>query len=194
MAKEENAPAHHEAGACDAEVALSLAEVEPSPGVIEPLVGECIETRHPTLAGRILVRWNAGKTIERWLPVLQGLAVRMGDRVLLLKPGNWPEAVVTGVLDGFARRPEPRRTSAAEIALLPDETLRVTAADGTPLVDVCASQAGPVVRLAAPDVVLELPGALRVSARAIELRAREDAVEVAAASDVIVNGETIQLN
>jgi len=172
----------------------ALSAIAVSPAMTTPLVGECVDVRHPTLLGRVLVRWDAGVSSEQWLAVLQGLAVRVADRVLLLKPANWAEPLVVGVVDGFARRPEPRRTTAAEIALLPDESLRVTGADGATLIEVLASPSGPVVKLAQPDVTLELPGALRLSARSIELRAREGAATVTATGDVDLRGETINLN
>jgi hypothetical protein len=171
-----------------------LVAIEVSPALMEPLVGECVDAQHPTLAERVLVRWSSTATTERWVSVLQGLAVRVGDRVLLMKPANWSEPIVVGVIDGFAKRPEPRRTTAVQIALLPDESLQVTGADGTPLVEVFASHAGPVVRLAQRDVTIELPGALRLSARSIELHARDGGARVSANGDVELRGETVHLN
>jgi hypothetical protein len=50
------------------------------------------------------------------------------------------------------------------------------------------------VRLLEPHVALELDGALAVSAAAIELRARAGEVRVEASDDVVVRGETIELN
>jgi len=62
----------------------------PSGGVIA-LVGVCVDDRHPSLAGRVLVRIadGAGER-ERWLATLAHLPVRCEDRVLLLQPGNGP--------------------------------------------------------------------------------------------------------
>src|SRR5690606_32552582 len=70
----------------------------------ETLVGEVIDTQHPTLRGRVRVRWTdlEGQTFEKWLPALHGMSVRSHDRVLLTRASNWPEHVVTGVIDGFA--------------------------------------------------------------------------------------------
>ena len=53
---------------------------------------------------------------------------------------------------------------------------------------------GPVIRLLATDVDIELSGRLRISARSLELAAREGPVTVSATDDVIVRGETIKLN
>src|SRR5262245_65044053 len=51
-----------------------------------PLVGECLRTDHPTLTGRVLVRIAAADSpdIDVWLPALQGLAVRPGDRLIIV--------------------------------------------------------------------------------------------------------------
>ncbi|MGH7304846.1 MAG: hypothetical protein ACRELZ_16290 [Candidatus Rokuibacteriota bacterium] len=161
-----------------------------------PIVGECLRTDHPTLTGRALVRIpeSGGSAVELWLPTLMGLAVRPADRVLVLVPANHAEAVVVGVLDGFALRPEPRRETSASIALQPDERLVVTAANGQELLEIHLSNKGPVVRLLQPDVDVDVPGELRVRAKAVRLEAKTGAVEVRAQDDVVLRGETIKLN
>jgi hypothetical protein len=132
--------------------------------------------------------------VEAWLPTLQGLAVRPGDRLIVVSPSNHPEPVVVGVLDGFALRPEPRRETAATITLQPDERILVTAASGQDLLEVHLSGTGPVVRLLQPDVDLDVPGDLRVRARAVRLEARMGKVEVEAHDDVVLRGENVKLN
>jgi hypothetical protein len=161
-----------------------------------PIVGECLRTDHPTLTGRALVRVREadGSVAELWLPTLQNLALRPADRVLVLVPANHAEAVVVGVLDGFALRPEPRRETSATIALQPDERLVVTAANGQELLEVHLSSKGPVVRLLQPDVDVDVPGELRVRAKAVRLEAKTGRVEVQAQDDVVLRGETIKLN
>ncbi|WP_437482581.1 hypothetical protein WME75_41135 [Sorangium sp. So ce1014] len=176
---------------------LDEAPPEPFAGLRpgEVIVGECVDARHPTLIGRLLVRWATPLgPQERWLPSLHGLAVRAHDRVLVSQPSNWPEPIVTGVVDGFALRPEAPRAEAARLELHGDEALRVATADGKPLVDVFASETGPVIRLLTEGIDLELDGALRVSARSIDLVARQGEVRLGAADDVVVQGETIHLN
>lgn len=161
-----------------------------------PVVAECLRTDHPTLTGRALVRIQEadGSSAELWLPMLQGLAVRPADRVLVLIPANHAEAVVVGVLDGFALRPEPRRETSATIALQSDERLLVTAANGQALLEVHLSDTGPVVRLLQPDVDVDIPGELRVRAKAVRLEAKMGSVEVKAHDDVVLRGETVKLN
>lgn len=193
---------HEERSAIDELVAASPARLDEAPpeqlSSLRPgevIVGECVDARHPTLVGRLLVRWAAaGGEQERWLPSLHGLAVRAHDRVLVSQPSNWPEPIVTGVVDGFAMRPEIPRTEALRIALHSDEVLRIATADDKPLVEVFASETGPVIRLMTDGVDLELPGALRISAASIDLVARQGEVRVNATDDVIVQGENIHLN
>ena len=183
-----------------------LAEVRPMGRAVDPappaapaagsVVAECVDARHPTLRGRISVRWRDAAGHERleWAPTLQGLPVRVGDRVLLTRASNWPEWVVTGVVDGFARRPAPERSAKAALELERDEVVRVVAASGAPLVEVFDAGEGPVVRLLADDVALELPGALRVEAASIHLEATRGQARVTASDDVVLEGETIHLN
>lgn len=168
----------------------------PAEGLRAALVGECVEGDHPTLQGRARVRWRdeQGDAQERWLPTLAGVTVRAGDRVLLEQPANFPEAVVSGVLDGFARRPdvEPRRSAA--LRLERDECLRVEDSEGRPLLELRRGEAGPTLRLLREGVDLDVPGRLRMSAEGIELRARAGSVRVQASDDVVVRGEVIHLN
>ncbi len=162
----------------------------------QPSVGDCVADRHPTLLGRNHIRHpdGNGEPVERWLASLYGLPVRTHDRVLLLQPGNWPEPVVIGVIDGFAVRPEMTSSTAANLELRSDEVIRIHGCRGEPLVEVRQQESGPVVRLLSLDVNLELPGKLKVSAKSIELEARQGGVNIAASDDVNVKGEVIKLN
>ncbi len=177
-----------------------LLELAPSPGAAlvgnAPMVGRCIEERHPTLQGRVRVAIGdaCGETTECWLPKLQGLAVREGDQVLLTKPSNWSEAVVVGVLDGFASRPETAKSAGAEVSLQPDECLRISNHDGTPLLELQGSVSGPMVRLLSDDVHLQARGALRLSGKSVSLQAEQGEATIEASADVVVQGENIQLN
>lgn len=166
-----------------------------STAVAPPCMGECVDDRHPTLQGRVRVRWTdaSGEQRDRWVPTLQGIAVREGDRVLLVAMAHEAEPVVTGVIDGFAARPAAEERGPV-LSLAPGESLRVLASDGAPLVELRQSAEGPVVRLLSTDASIELPGRLRISADAIALHARRGAVEVTATDDVSVQGEAIRLN
>ena len=171
----------------------SAASIEPPVGA---LIGECLRTDHPTLYGRALVRWQTvdGSSAERWLPSLLTVTVRPADRVLMLMPSNFEEPVVIGVLDGFAQRPAAPVHGGPVLELQHDEVVRVQARDGTPLLELTTTQTGPLVRLLREDVSVELPGALRISARSIALSAQQGEVSITATDDVVLTGSGIRLN
>lgn len=163
----------------------------PSP----PLVGECTDDRHPTLLGRARIRWaHGGETFERWLPTLVGVIVRTGDRVLLTQPANWPELLVTGVIDGFDEARERPVHATAALELRRDESIRVVTEDGAPVLEASASESGPVVRLLRGDVDVRIDGDLRVRAQSIALEASEGRVDITANDDVVIKGEIVHLN
>jgi hypothetical protein len=166
-----------------------------SPGSLCAM-GLCVDDRHPTLQGRVLVRWQAqgGQPQERWLPTLQGLPVRSADRVLMLHPEGCDEPVVTGVVDGFAQRPVPDKTIAATIELRRDEAVRLVGADGKPLLELHEGESGPVLTVLHDDLELAAPGRLRLRAKQVQLKAEQGPVEVLATDDVILRGEVIKLN
>lgn len=158
------------------------------------LIGECIDDRHPSLRGRVLVRIRGAGERDVWVPTLLNTPVRRADRVLLMRPANGDEWIVTGVVDGFARRPEVAKQEAARVELRPDETVQVVASEGQPLLELSRGQAGPVVRLLDPDVRLELAGKLAIKAAEIQLEATAGPVALTASDDVVVKGEVVRLN
>jgi hypothetical protein len=127
-----------------------------------------------------------------WLATLAHLPVRCEDRVLLLQPGNWPEPVVVGVIDGLRARVAPTQAAAA-LTLRSDETLEIRSSDGAPLLAVVPTPAGPVLRLARADQRLEVDGRLVFAADVVEFSARGE-VSLSAGGDVVVKGEEIKLN
>lgn len=160
------------------------------------LIGECVDDRHPTLQGRVRVRLAdaGGPARELWVPALQGLPVRVADRVLLMRPGNSDEWIVTGVVDGFARRPEVAKQDAARLELRLDEAIRVVSSEGHELLEISRGQAGPVVRVLGPDVAVELAGKLAIKATSVELEATSGPVTLKASDDVVLKGEVVRLN
>lgn len=195
---EETAPPGEPAALLDAVVAEELPARPPpaSPRVEPMLVADCIEARAPSRGGRVLVRWTdaLGATRERWLPALHGLAVRATDRVLVQQPGNWPEPIVIGVVDGHAARPDLPHTAAASLTLRSDEAIRVTTEDGAPLLELRGSDQGPIVRLLREDVRVEAPGKLELRAQSLALHASNGPVTISASDEVTVQGEVIRLN
>ncbi|NJD11204.1 MAG: hypothetical protein FIB01_12485 [Gemmatimonadetes bacterium] len=166
----------------------------PAPGM---LVGICVSDAHPTLRGRVHIRWMSaeGEAQDAWLPQVQGVVAREGDRVLLASPSNHDEQIVIGVLDGLGANIEvPASERGPLLQLAPDEALRIAGPDGQPILEVKVTPTGPEVRLFVPAEGLQLPGAFRVSAEEIELQARNGELRIDAAGDVKVAGEIIRLN
>lgn len=190
MTTKKCSPAVHEATLAP----LDARPLAPPPRGEAPRVAECLDARHPSLPGRVLVRWAEGAAGQRWVCALQGTVVRAGDRVLLWQPADWDEPVVVGVLDGLHAPAEAPRVTAATLSLERDEKIQVLTARGDPLVEILAGRDGPVLRLLRDNVDLELPGSLRVSARAIELRARQGEIAVCASDDLVLQGEFVRMN
>lgn len=191
---------HPQAGATDThasplvDLIAAATTVAPVPGRMSGVVvGECVDDRHPQLPGRVLVRIaEGGEVRELWVACLVHSPVRRDDRVLLLQPGNWPEPVVVGVLDGLRPRAVPATTAAA-VDLRRDEQVEIRDHAGAPLLTIVPTEAGPLLRLARADQRLEVAGRLAIAADAIELRAI-GGMRLAAGGDVVVTGEEIALN
>ena len=159
-------------------------------------VGTVTNATHPTLRGRVEVRWVdvAGVAHQTWMPALYAMPIREHDRVLITRAENFDEPIVTGVVDGFALRPEIEKSTAAKMEIRRDEVVRVDDSNGKPLLEIHASDKGPVLKLLNEDVHLEVPGKFSVSAKSIALEARLGDARIEAHDDVIVSGEEIKLN
>lgn len=160
-----------------------------------PLVAECLNAEHPTLTGRVEVRWATnGVEQVRWLATLRDLSIRAGDRVLVTAPSNWEEPIIIGVIDGFARRPCPSKHHRETLDLQPDEAVCIRTASGKPLLELTTSDRGAEIRLLEPNAKLEVDGHLAIGAKQITLTAREGEARIEASDDVIVRGENVHLN
>jgi len=67
------------------------------------LVGRVLENLSPMNPAQATIRWRTsdGQLHERTLTVLKGVAVTAGDLVLLQRPSNWPEWMVTQVVESL---------------------------------------------------------------------------------------------
>jgi hypothetical protein len=175
---------------------LETSPARPAWPVGEPFVAECIDSRHPTLQGRVQIRWEGMRheDVESWVPTLHGLAIRKGDRLLVQMPHAGTEPIVIGVIDGFLPRPEPDRTVAARVEVRNDEVFQVCTQEGQPLVEIVRDDNGPIVRLLQSDTRVDVKGKLSISAAELELTATKGKVRVEASDDVDLVGETIHLN
>lgn len=65
--------------------------------VVGEVIGNCV----PTNQTQARIRWQTSDSqlYERTLSVVKGLSVAAGDLVLLQRPANWPEWVVTQVVE-----------------------------------------------------------------------------------------------
>jgi len=160
------------------------------------LIGECVEAEHPTLTGRAKISWagERGARDERWLPLVQGVVLRRGDRVLIQRPANFDDPLVTGVVDGLRQRERYEAPDGPSLRLKGDQGLTVTGQNGAPLLSVYEGSSGPVVRLLSKDLEIEVEGRLRMSAEDIDLVARKGSVGLKASDDVVVKGEMVKLN
>ena len=164
----------------------------PGPGPV-PLIGICIDDRHPSLHGRVLVRMHlAGHEREAWLATLANLPVRREDRVLVIQPANWPEGLVVGVVDGMHPRRAPAQ-AAAVVTLKADEALEIRDAQGAMLLAIEPGPTGPVLRLGKRDQRIDVDGTLAIAADTIAFT-RRSGMTLQAGGDVVVTGEQITLN
>lgn len=172
--------------------------VQRAPTTTYSIIGEVIDTHHPDLRGLIFVRWvnETGESSERWLKRVRGPMPRKGDRVLLEQPLNWPEKLVTAVLDDpICGEPVVENGEAGQtLELQQNQCLRITDAHHNPIVELYSSSQGPVVRLMNANVNLEVPGKLRFQADTIELEAGRGGVDIRTDADTVVRSRFIRLN
>lgn len=183
----------------DAGVAPGPSVPARAPATLGLLAGEVTDTHHPDSPGRVRVRWPSthGEAVERWLQCLRGQRPRMGDRVLVEQPANWPEPLVTGILAdaaGASETAEPDTHASRSVKLAPDECVQIDDAHGKPLVQILASSAGPVVRLMSPNINLEAAGKLSLRAQTLELEAGRGGVDIRTEADTVVRSRYIRLN
>lgn len=185
-------PAIPQALEASAAVEPLLERIEPTASRPASEVARCVADEHPVLVGRVRCAFDDGS--EAWVPCLQGVRPRCGDRVLVLGAHGAPGGVVAGVVDGFRRRLEPDPRDSQVRRLRADEVIRIESDEGVPLIEVRATDAGPAVRVLSKDLTMESSGALRLAGESVEIVARQGGVEVRATDDVKLNGEQIHLN
>src|SRR5262245_24704927 len=76
------------------------------------LLGQVRETMSADHPGRAKIRWQStdGVTHERWLAVVKGLGLAELDTVLMQRPANGPDFLVTQVIAGADDGPADRTT------------------------------------------------------------------------------------
>ncbi len=162
----------------------------------DTILATIVEEAHPALPARVRVSWKDGDGAERamWVAKLQGLVPRREDRVIVTFPNNGAEPVVTGVVDSLSPKPDPRRNQGPNLVLKEDERLQIAGPDGKAWLEVEAHPEGPRLRFLVPPEGLELPGTVKITGDAVELKARRGEVRLDASGDVCVSGEIVRLN
>jgi hypothetical protein len=169
------------------------------------VVGEIVDTHHPHLPSRVLVRWwpSADKEESAWLHHERHLALRKGDRVLVTLPLGWSEWVVTGALTRAAAPASAEDAVTPHLALdvearalrlEPGQSVIVIGSDGAPLLRVHQGPQGPIIELERDQVELKARRRLRLSADTVEIAAGQGGIEVRTNGDAVVRAHAIRLN
>ena len=172
------------------------------------VVGQVLDTHHPHLPGRVLVRWLAEQgEVDRWVHAERHLRLRKGDRVLLTLPRGFAQWVVTGALGGAVNEavdPETAARATAEEAcngeaplqlrLSPGEAVEIISHNGKILLVIQQGAEGPVLQLGSGNVELSSERTLRLTADTIELAAGQGGVDVRTEGETLVRARTIRLN
>jgi hypothetical protein len=160
------------------------------------VVGEILDTHHPHLPGRVLVRWldPEGALLERWLVRERHLSLRIGDRVLLTLPSGLLDWVVTGALGSESGAPLPDAENRSRVHLQPGEVLEVLSCDGARLLTLRQGPDGPVLELANDNLELSAARTLRLRADTVEIVSAHGGIDLRTEGDAVVRGRTIRLN
>jgi hypothetical protein len=160
------------------------------------VVGDVLDTHHPTLAGRVLVRWLDDKVVpqEDWLEPERHLSLVKGDRVLVTRPAGWREWIVTGALGRRPAAAAPAAPATQTLRLGPGEGLLVEGHDGAPLVTLHQGPQGPRLEVSSDSLEISARQTLRLSAHTIELISSDGGLELRTDGDAVVRGRFIRLN
>jgi hypothetical protein len=162
-----------------------------------PFVGEVLDTHHPHRPGRVLVQWQleSGECSEEWLHPTAQVRPRIADRVLLQRPTNDCEWIVTAVLQREPQPPQPiAGDTTSRLRLHGDEALRIEASDGTPLLEIQSSERGPILRVLGRDLELAVAGRLRLAADTIECVSGQGGTHLRSDGETVVRSPRIRLN
>jgi hypothetical protein len=134
------------------------------------MLGRCLHARDPLGSNRVLVEYQdaTGEEYHLWLTPLQELQIAADDELLLIEPRGSREPIIAGIVS--RRNPRPSAWP-AELTLAAGESLTITAANGTKLIEIIQHEGGPMVRLCPTGVAGNLPGMLHIDAQSIERRA-----------------------
>ena len=162
----------------------------------DTLVADVVVETHPVLNNHILVSGvdATGVTFEQWLTHVCGVVIRAGDKVLLQRPADIDQPLVTAVVESSQRGATTSRAIGEALQMQADEVLRINDHHGKPLLEVFSGESGPELKLHHELSELDVEGSFKLKADSLELNARQGEMTLAASGDIKVDGEMIKLN
>lgn len=159
------------------------------------LVATVVVDTHPVMSARVLVTGTDSKNrkFEDWLPCLEGLNVKARDKVLIQRPANTLEPVVTGIVES-SHSHRRQAHSAHSLSLKHNEALTINDHHGKAIIEIVSGDNGPCIMLHTALVELDVAGALRLEADSLQFKARQGEMTLSASGDIKVDGEMIKLN
>lgn len=180
-----------------------VARQPPVPSSSDSIVGDVVDTHHPHLSGRILVRWRDSESVvqEHWLAYNASMHPEIGRKVVLSRPSNWSEWIAIAVLSvgpgEAALDPDRRVRSELKegklVRLNENEFVRVESAQGKFLFELSHSGEQPVLSLGR-DLTMALEGTLRVSADRIEMRSGSQGTDLRSEGSTAVRAPQVRIN
>lgn len=165
-----------------------------APAATAVVAGDVLDTHHPSLPGRVLVRFfdDAALQHEDWLEAERHLTLVTGDRVLVTRPAGFPDWIVTGAI---GRRTQPAARAPGQVLRLgPGESLTIQAHDGSALITLHQGPEGPRLEVSQENLEISAKQKLRLSAESIELVSREGGLELRSEGEAIMRASVIRLN
>jgi hypothetical protein len=158
------------------------------------VVGDVVDTHHPSLPGRVLVRWLDERVTEReeWLEPERHLSLVNGDRVLVTRPTGWRQWIVTGALGRGSGSPSAATTQVLRLG--PNETLSIQGHDGNPLLTLHQGPQGLKLELSSENLEVSALRTLRLSAHTIEIVSADGGITLRTEGETVVRAKLIHLN
>lgn len=179
-----------------------MARQPPTPSSSDSVVGEVVDTHHPHRPGRVCVRWRdvAGAVQEHWLVYDASLRPEPGRHVVLSRPSNWPEWIVTSMLSVSPSSSSREVLASSDrpgvqqvVRLEESEALRVESSQGALMFELLQTADQPVLRLGR-DLTIALDGTLRLAADRIEMRSGAQGTDLRSEGSTVLRSPQVRIN
>lgn len=180
-----------------------MARQPPTPSSSDSVVGQVVDTHHPHRPGRICVRWRDASmaTQEHWLAYSASMRPEVGRHVILSRPSNWSEWVVTSMLsqartEGASKPaldPDTQELGTRLVRLEESEAVRIETAQGELMFELCRAGAQPVLRLG-HNLTIALAGTLRFEAERIEMRSGGQGTDLRSEGPTVLRAPQVRIN